>query len=492
MARDRIRFALLAAVLRAALLAALAACAYGPASAAPLPPEVAAALDRAKLPRDALAVVVQEVGAATPRLAHQADQAVNPASLMKLVTTFAALDLLGPNWSWATPVWLQGAVADGVLQGNLVIKGSGDPKLVVERVWLLLRRVQQLGVREIRGDFVLDRSAFAPAERGAPEPEPGDFDGEPLRPYNVRADALLLNQKTLVFTFTPDPARGVALVATDMPLAGVRVDASVPLAAGVCDDWRSALHADFADPQKVRFAGAYAASCGEKSWPVAYVDPKSYNERALAGLWAEMGGRLTGTVRDGVAPTTRPTFELASPTLAEVVRDINKYSNNVMAQQLMLTLAREAAPREPATPDAARALVLRWLTERSGGFGRPADELVIDNGSGLSRHTRVSAQRLARLLLAAWDSPVMSELMSSLPASGLDGTLRRSRMAPGRAHLKTGSLRDVAAVAGYVLSSSGRRYVVVAIVNHPQAAAARPAIDALVQWALRDAPRFQP
>ncbi|MBE0548132.1 MAG: D-alanyl-D-alanine carboxypeptidase, partial [Rubrivivax sp.] len=114
--------------------------------------------------------------------------------------------------------------------------------------------------------------------------------------------------------------------------------------------------------------------------------------------------------------------------------------------------------------------------------------LFIDNGSGLSRSTRLSAQRLARLLLQAYDSPVMSELMSSLPISGLDGTLRRSRSSAGRAHLKTGSLRDVTGVAGYVLSNSGRRFVLVAIVNHPQAGAARPALDALVQWTLRDTP----
>ncbi len=478
----------------------LVAAAFGPALAAPLPPEVAAALDRAKLPREALVAVVQEVGSATPRLAHQADLAVNPASLMKLATTFAALELLGPTWSWATPVWLQGAVTDGVLQGNLAVKGTGDPKLVVERVWLLLRRVQQLGVREIRGDIVLDRSAFssspasasasasasAPAEPGAPEPDAGAFDGEPLRPYNVRADALLLNQKTLVFTFTPDLARGVARVATDMPLAGVRVDASVPLGAGTCDDWRSSLRADFSDPLRVRFAGTYAASCLEKTWPVAYADPKRYNERALAGLWAEMGGRLTGTVRDGAAPTSpavRPDFEFASPPLAEVVRDINKYSNNVMAQQLFLTLG--LTQRGAGTPEAARDVLRTWALARLGPVAGAA--FVIDNGSGLSREARVTAQALARLLQVAWSSPVMPELMSSLPVTGLDGTLKRSRAMLGRAHLKTGSLRDVNGVAGYVLGASGRRHVVVAIVNHPNANAARPVLDALVQWAAVDA-----
>ena len=479
---------------RRALLAACAAsvsCAAFVAHAAPaaVPAEVALALDRAKVPRDALVALVQEVGAAAPRFAWQAQQSVNPASLMKLLTTFAALELLGPAWTWATPVWLQGSVKDGVLDGNLVIKGSGDPKLVLERLWLLLRRVQQLGVREIRGDIVLDRSDFKLPEQAAAE-----FDGEPLRPYNVAADALLLNFRAQVFTFVPDAARGVALIAADPPLAGVRTDPSVPLAAGPCDDWRSALRADLTDPLSVRFNGSFAASCGEKTWPVAYADPKRYNERALAGLWQSMGGRLLGTVRDGAAPgyptsptspaspTTPPSFVSTSPALAEVVRDINKFSNNVMAQQLFLTLA--LTQRGAGTPELAREVLRQWAVAR---LGAAADGLVVDNGSGLSRESRVSALLLARLLLQAWASPVMPELMSSLPVSGIDGTLKRSRATLGRAHLKTGSLRDVSGVAGYVLANSGRRYVVVAIVNHANANAARPAFDALVQWAANDA-----
>ena len=447
-------------------------------AAAPLPGAVAAALDRAKLPRESFVAMVQEVGSTRTRLAWQAEQPVNPASLMKLLTTFAAFEMLGPAWSWSTPVWLQGSVKDGVLDGNLVVKGSGDPKFVLERLWLLLKRVQQAGVSEIRGDIVLDRSGF-----NVPDQNPADFDGEPLRPYNVRPDALLLNYKTLTFTITPDPARGVATIGVDLPLAGVRVDPSVPLVAGPCDDWRGALKPDFSDPTRARFTGALPAACGEKTWSLAYADPKSYNERALLGLWGEMGGKLLGKVRDGVAPTTRPSFELASPSLADVVRDTNKFSNNVMAQQLFLTLA--LVQRGSGTPELARELMRQWAAER---FGSAGASLVIDNGSGLSRDSRASAQLLARLLQAAWASPVMPELMSSLPVSGIDGTLRRSRATLGRAHLKTGSLRDVNGVAGYVLSSSGRRYVVVAIVNHANAGGAWPALDALVQWAANDAP----
>jgi D-alanyl-D-alanine carboxypeptidase len=124
---------------------------------------------------------------------------VNPASVAKLATTFAALDLLGPTFAWSTPVYFDGPVRDGVLQGNLVIKGQGDPKLVIERLWLLLRRVQSMGVRSITGDIVLDRSAFAVGPR-----DPAAFDGEPLRPYNASPDALLINFKTVTVTVTPE------------------------------------------------------------------------------------------------------------------------------------------------------------------------------------------------------------------------------------------------------------------------------------------------
>jgi D-alanyl-D-alanine carboxypeptidase/D-alanyl-D-alanine-endopeptidase (penicillin-binding protein 4) len=454
------------------------------ATAGPLPAEVETALDRARLPRDAIVVLVQEAGTGNtpPRLSWQAQQPVNPASLTKLVTTTAALDLLGPSWTWNTPVWVRGTTQNGVLEGDLHIKGNGDPKLVFERLWLILRRVQQLGVREIRGDILIDRSAFA-----VPEANPGDFDGDALRPYNVGADALMINYKSVLLTFTPDPARGVALVSSEPPLSGVRVDASVPLATGDCGDWRGSLRADFNDPKRVDFKGRYPQACGERQWPVAYADPKSYNERVIAGLWREMGGRLIGRVREGPAPTTPPTFEVASPTLGELVRDINKFSNNVMAQQLFLTLG--ATQRGAATPEASRDALKQWMTAR---LGESAQTATIDNGSGLSRETRMSAQLLARVLQVAWSSPVMPELMSSLPISGIDGTMKRWPNSPaGRAHLKTGSLRDVAGIAGYVLSNSGRRYVLVAIVNHANANAAKPALDLLVQWTANDLPAPQ-
>jgi serine-type D-Ala-D-Ala carboxypeptidase/endopeptidase (penicillin-binding protein 4) len=439
-------------------------------------PAVDAALARAKVPADALVAVVKEVDVGRPRLSWQADRPFNPASLMKLVTTEAALDLLGPAWTWSTPVWLNGAIVDGVLEGDLVIKGTGDPKLVVERLWLLLQRVQQRGVREIRGDIVLDRSAFV-----VPEQNPADFDGEPLRPYNVQPDALLINFRSLTLTLRPDPARGMAVVTHRPALAGVQVPQEVPLVPGECGDWRRLLEADFSDPLQLRLAGRYPAGCGERTWNLAYADPASYNARAITALWQALGGSLAGQVRDGPSPAgLAPAFELTSPPLADVVRDQNRFSNNVMAQQLFLTLGR--VQRGQGTLEAAREVVTQQLRAHAGCRTAP---LQLDNGSGRSRTERITARCLGGVLDDAWARPWMPELLASLPVAGRD-TAGYARSAAGQAHLKTGSLRDVAALAGIVHAAGGRRYVVVAILNHPQAttAPARAVLDAVLGWAL--------
>jgi D-alanyl-D-alanine carboxypeptidase/D-alanyl-D-alanine-endopeptidase (penicillin-binding protein 4) len=443
-------------------------------SAQALPSEIEQALSRAKLPRDAVALLVVDAQTGSSvRLSHRAQASMNPASVMKLVN---------------------GPVRDGVLQGNLYIKGQGDPKLVVERLWLLLHRVQGLGVRQITGDIVLDRSAFEPIVL-----DPAEFDGEPLRPYNAAPDALLINYKAVVMTFVPDPQARLARVHIEPTLSGVQMQTSVPLSALDCGDYRAALKADFVDPARIRFGGQFAAACGEKTWPVAYADPASYAARAVGGLWHDMGGRLDGKVREGKTPGgLSPSFEWTSPPLTEVIRDINKFSNNVMARQLFLTLGLRAGSRPDGaagvgTLAGAREVVRAWWQDSVGAqasAGRTGEGVappLLDNGSGLSRQERISAAALARLLQVAYRSPMMSELMSSLPISGVDGTLRRSKSKlTGVAHLKTGSLRDVAALAGYVDGLSGRRYVLVALVNHAGAAAARPVLDALIDWTARD------
>lgn len=443
-----------------------------------LPATVVQALARAQVPLSATAVVVQPVGPGPARLMYHADQAINPASVMKLVTTFAALDMLGPAYQWRTGVYATGHLRHGVLEGDLILQGGGDPKLVMENLWLLLRRVRDMGIRDVRGDIVLDRSAFA-----VPELDPGRFDNDPSRPYNVGPDALLLNFKSVSLRFLPDG--DTVHVAAEPPLAGLRLPSTVRAAPGECGDWKSQLQANLDDPLHPRFAGRYRPACGDKAWNLAPLPRDAYARALLAPLWHDVGGRLGGTIRAGALPSdARKLFDWQSPPLAEVVRDINKFSNNVMARQLFLSLAL-AVTQQPATPEAAVAVVTDWAARR--GLSMP--ELVLENGSGLSRRERISAASLARLLQAAYASAVMPELMSSLPVVGEDGTMKKrtSTVSRGSAHIKTGSLRDVRSMAGYVLAADGRRYVVVALVNDEHAAGAQDAFDALLDYVWRGA-----
>jgi D-alanyl-D-alanine carboxypeptidase/D-alanyl-D-alanine-endopeptidase (penicillin-binding protein 4) len=446
---------------------------------AKLPAPVAQALARAAIPTSSVALTVQDVTARKPLIAVNADQSMNPASVMKLVTAFAALELLGPAYTWRTEVYLGGPLKDGVLHGDLILKGYGDPKLTIERFWLLLHTLRARGLREIRGDLVLDRSYFDPGPHDA-----AGFDNEPLRPYNVGADALLLNFKTVRFGFAPDAVTGQVSIFPQPPLAQLKLESHVVAVQGDCGDWRAGLTrlvAQENDSVNVRFSGTMPASCGERYWALSLLSGPQYAWGMFHAMWQELGGTLAGSVRNGLMPPGDPPFAtIESATAAEVVRDMNKYSSNIIARQIFLTLSAEKW-QPPGRYEASAQLVGTWLAQR--GLDMP--ELLLENGSGLSRIERISAASLIELLVAAYRSPVMPEFIASLPLVAADGTMRRrlrDESVAGQAHVKTGSLADVRSLAGYVHTDDGRRLAFAFIVNHPNAGASQPAQDALLKW----------
>ena len=442
-----------------------------PVSAADLPTFVDQALRKAGVPRANIAVVVQEVGAPRPELAINAGAAMNPASVMKLVTTYAALELLGPAYRWKTEVYTDG--------DNLTLKGYGDPKLNLESFWLMLRALRGRGLRDVKGDIILDRSHFSPQ----PE-EP--FDDDTYRPYNVAPDALLVNFKSLRFNFIPEAARGTVQVFLEPPMPGLELVNTLRLVeSSTCPEgraFRDRIQADFRPrPPRASFSGPYPAACGERDLNVALYRPEDYVTGMVRQLWTELGGWWGGTAREGlVSPGARLVYTHESEPLAGAVRDINKFSSNVMARQLYLTLAAELGGA-PARPENALASIKQLLTAR----GIKAPELVMENGSGLSRVERMSAASLAALLQAAWRSAVMPEFVASLPVVAADGTMKkrlRGERVAGHAHIKTGLLNDARTMAGYVLDRSGRRHVVVMLMNHSNAPQADAAQDALLAW----------
>lgn len=444
-----------------------------------LPAGVKDALRRVGLPATGLSVYVHEVGAPQPVLAVDADAGRNPASVMKVLTTFAALEELGPAYAWKTEAWSSATVRDGRLDGDLYLKGYGDPYLVIEHFWRLLRALRNEGIREISGDLVLDQSYLQP-----PPADPGEFDGQPNRAYNVLPAALLVNFQAVNFRF--EPRAGHVHVSADPLPAHIELDNRLKLTRSGCRGWNRDLAIQSARTngrERIVLRGSYDAVCGENELFRVVSEPAPYIHGVFQRLWTEQGGRFGGRVREASVPAgAQRLAAIASPPLADIVRSVNKYSNNVMTRQLLLTLGAErVAP--PGTLGKGLLALRTWLARR--GFQFP--ELLLENGSGLSRDERISARHLGEVLLAAWASPVMPEFVSSLPVAAHDGTLKRRFVGTpldGRIHLKTGSLNTVRSLGGYLLDRQGRRVVVVSLHNHRRldTHSGEAVQDALLKW----------
>ena len=445
-----------------------------------LPAPFAQALQQAGIPESAVGLYIQDTRADQPLIALGDERPLNPASTIKLVTTFAALTQLGPAYRWTTEVYTSAPVQGGVLAGDLIIKGAGDPHLTLENFWLMLRELRGRGVREIRGDLVIDSSYFAAGVSG----DAASFDNEPTRPYNTPPSALLVNFKAVRLQFLPvNGERRIAIVA-EPALPQIEVLNNVAVDDEPCGDWVSRLtFAITGDESRVRllFGGRYSSACGPQERNYSVLGHRQYTHALFTALWRELGDTFNGGARESATPPgAQLLLGYRSQPLADTVRDINKFSNNLMARELFLDFGAIASGA-PATLEKSISATKQALT--LGGISLP--ELVLENGSGLSRNERISARGMGRLLLTAQRSAVMPEFVASLPIVALDGTMRRrltDAQIAGQAHIKTGTLNGARALAGYVLDNRGRTMIVVCIINHPRAQAGGAAQDALLNW----------
>jgi D-alanyl-D-alanine carboxypeptidase/D-alanyl-D-alanine-endopeptidase (penicillin-binding protein 4) len=445
-------------------LAALAMTGFAVATET-LPDPLARIVRQLGMPTTGVSVFVQGIGDPAPRVAYQAEVPRNPASALKLVTTFAALEGLGPNHVWTTEVYAARMPGTEDTVGDLFIRGGGDPYLVQEEFWKILTALRQRGIRRIEGDLVFDLSRF-----DLPFEDRGAFDGQPDRVYNVLPHALLVNFNTVVFRVEALP-QGLTRVVAEPPLPNLKVQNRLRSVAGACGGYQLGVGISIRDPAERNLAaldGRFPAACGEHELARSVLTPETYAFGLFDLYWRQLGGELAGGWRLGaVPPGSVPVYVHRSPPLADVIRLVNKFSNNVMTRHLEYALAIKQFGA-PATPDKGTRALVATLSAK----GLDTRGLVIGNSAGLSRETRITARQLAAVLEAAWSSPWMSEYVSSLSLAGLDGTMRnrlRGSPAAGRLHVKTGRLNGVSAVAGYVDAASGQRLLVVLLVNAEQA-----------------------
>jgi serine-type D-Ala-D-Ala carboxypeptidase/endopeptidase (penicillin-binding protein 4) len=459
------------------LLALFGRCALG---APTMPPPVAQAIAGERIAPASVSYVVLDVDSGQIAASSNPGTPRSPASTIKVLTTFAALDSLGPAYTWHTLALLQGVLENGVLQGDLILKGGGDPYMTLERWWSFVQALRAKGLRTLHGDIVVDDTAFALV----PE-DPASFDGRPHQAYNAEPSALMVNFQSVEFRLTPNPAtRRIDIAATPAPV-NLAVDNRIAFMAGPCSGRaaRVAFEVPSAEWDRVEFTGFLSPQCAARSITRVLLSAPNYAFGTFVQLWREAGGVFDGTLRVAAAPPTAiPFVSFDSVTLAEAVRLTNKFSNNLMARHLLLTLGAERFGA-PATVDKGMRALSAWSQER----GLALADVEIDNGSGLSRSTRISVLELAAVLRAAYHSRYAPEFVASLPLAGADGTLR-SRMQssqPGSARLKTGHLDGVSGIAGYVTGASGKVYVVVSLVNDARvgAGAGDSVHEALVSWA---------
>jgi serine-type D-Ala-D-Ala carboxypeptidase/endopeptidase (penicillin-binding protein 4) len=459
--------------------------------AAGLPPELEAMVRRLA-PRTSIAV--REISAAAPSanalsdrqwiVDVNADEPMNPASTMKILSTYAALSLLKPGYRFTTPVFLRGKLADGVLQGDLVWRGGGDPKFVIEDLTEFIAQLRAKGLQEIRGDLVIDDSLYLLAGEGL-----DTIDGDVSQPYNVAPYSAVMNFKATKFVITPT-GDGRVQVSLDPALADVQVQNHIKLVRGPCRFGAGGLairddapaSADKGRPT-ITLAGQYSATCGEQNTYAAVLDHRQFIHGFFKAAWLASGGVFTGTtkVQSGAA-NGLPQFATwtAPRTVSDLVRDANKFSNNLVTRQLLLQTAYEVY-RLPASVDRARSVLQSFLKQKQ----IPAPGFVVDNGSGLSRQERITAKSLALVLDSAMRSEVAQEMVSSLPQVGVDGTMKNRLLqdaVAGRAWIKTGSLRDVRAIAGYLQAQSGKWYAVVMMSNGDGIGGTAPVQDKLLSW----------
>ncbi|MFA7624279.1 MAG: D-alanyl-D-alanine carboxypeptidase, partial [Pusillimonas sp.] len=344
-----------------------------------LPPELQQAWRATRLSESDVSIVVQELNG--PRLVSiNADQPRNPASVMKMVTTWTALAGLGPEYRWRTAFYAEGdgrPDEQGSLRGPLYLKAAGDPLLGVEELWSLLRELRLRGIKNL-SEVVVDRSVF-----GAVAIDTAVFDGAPDRPYNASPDALVVGLGAARLSFQPDPVARKWVPVIDPPSRNIRVEGEVLWSDQVCPGSPSvgAVVLPAGGGATIQVSGTAAGSCGEFSvYRLALSQPLHF-ETVFRQIWSELGGTLAKGMRQGVVPS-RATLVAwhDSESLSDMIRHVNKFSNNVMARLLLLTLGAEELGRGATSRTGAQA-ALRILQTQ----GVDTRGWVVDNGAGLSR-----------------------------------------------------------------------------------------------------------
>lgn len=445
---------------------------------AQLPAPIEKALNDAKIKADTVALSVRELDGDI-LFEHNATAPMRAASLMKLLTTYAALERLGPSWTWKTEAYTQGDIKDGRLDGALLLKGYGDPSLTIERLWLLTQQLKKNGLRDISDGLIIDLSYL--------DQPPIDFKKPLDAPWEIVPSALMINlQATRLFFERKENSVKVRAE----PDLGWQFKLDLPIVDAPCredveDEWQPQM--DWSSTPTAYIQGKFPSGCDTKILNIGVTDPTYYIGAIFKNIWQEQGGTISGTVRLGTLNTTQlPFAQIESNPLSKAIVDMNKFSSNPMARAIYLSIGKTYPQAELNNAESADIEIKRWLAEKKLYF----PELVQETGSGLSRREQLSASHWTELLSSAAHSRYAAEFTASLPILGVDGTMRKrlkGEAAMGWGHFKTGTLSDTKSLAGYLTTASGKRLAIAILINTPNLGRrADPAFEQLLRTLFDD------
>ena len=410
-----------------------------------------------------------------PLIIYNGDRLFNSASLVKIISTYIALKDLGPSYQWQSNFYHSGKVENGLLNGDLIFKGGADATFSIEDLEKMIRKIQNKGIKKINGNLILDYSFFGkmPIEK--------DFDENPLRAYNVLPSAITLQSNTINFKLSTQ--KNKIKVIADPNINNMFINENLRISNRKCGNWKSHLKIITSkknDKNSVKFLGGFSKRCNEKEIDLAILDPSLYFFEVFKDLWNKNGGFFDGSYikQDREDLSKVHLYTHFSRPLSELIRDVNKYSLNLMARNLMLTVIKEKNDIKP-TEDMVNFYIQTWLKEK----GLLHKGLFIDNGAGLSRKIQISTNQLLLILQNIYNDPFMPEMIASFPIASIDGTLKnkmkRTKFSRN-GHFKTGSLKNVVGIAGFFLSDKKEMKSFVFIMNHEEAKNAQPFIKDLI------------
>jgi len=403
---------------------------------------------------------------------HNEDQLFNPASLVKIITTFISLKELGPNFSWRSDFFYTGEINGDTLRGDIIFQGNGDASFSIEDLEKMIRQIQRRGIKRIEGNLLLDSNYFGSIVKD------DSFDNQPMRAYNVPPSAISIQSNTVNFKFYND--KNEIKIEANPSINNLIINSQIKVTDEECSNWREGLEFE----KKINvlsFSGKFSQKCEIKEIDLSIIDWPYYFYLIFKQTWINNGGEFAGNYKmlsDSSADKQLLATHSSEP-LNNIIRKTNKYSLNFMSRNLMLTVIAEKYAAQP-TEEMVNIYINKWLVDNQV----ENNGLFIDNGAGLSRKTKISVNQYLKILEKIYYDPMMSEMISSFPIAGIDGTLKnRMNTSPLKmnGHFKTGSLSGVNAIAGFFLNKDKEMNAFVFMMNGKKANESQQFQEALIK-----------